>query len=35
MKHRDAADSKRYRVLAKKFIDKYGVDTAEVDVIKG
>ena len=35
MKHRDAADSKRYRVLAKKFIDKYGVDTGEYDVIKG
>lgn len=35
MKHRDAADSKRYRVLAKKFIDKYGVDTAGFDVIKG
>ena len=24
MKHRDAADSKRYRMLAAKFIDKYG-----------
>ncbi len=35
MKHRDAADSKRYRVLAKKFIDKYGIDTTEYDVIKG
>lgn len=35
MKHRDAADSKRYRVLAKKFIDKYGVDTDGFDVIKG
>lgn len=35
MKHRDAADSKRYRVLTKKFIDKYGVDTVEFDVIKG
>jgi hypothetical protein len=35
MKHRDAADSKRYRVLAKKFIDKYGIDTSEFDVIKG
>lgn len=35
MKHRDAADSKRYRVLAKKFIDKYGVDTTEFDVIRG
>ena len=35
MKHRDAADSKRYRMLAKKFIAKYGVDTDEYDVIKG
>lgn len=35
MKHRDAADSKRYRMLAKKFIDKYGVDTTEYDVIRG
>lgn len=35
MKHRDAADSKRYRLLAKKFIEKYGVDTADYDVIKG
>lgn len=35
MKHRDASDTKRYRVLAKKFIDKYGVDTDEYDVIKG
>ena len=35
MKHRDASDTKRYRVLAKKFIDKYGVDTAGYDVIKG
>lgn len=35
MKHRDAADSKRYRMLAKKFIEKYGVDTSEYDVIKG
>lgn len=35
MKHRDAADSKRYRVLAKKFIAKYGVDTTDYDVIKG
>ena len=26
MKHRDAADSKRYRMLAAKFIDKYGID---------
>lgn len=35
MKHRDAADSKRYRMLAKKFIEKYGVDTDRCDVIKG
>ena len=35
MKHRDAADSKRYRILAKQFIEKYGVDTSEYDVIKG
>ncbi len=35
MKHRDAADSKRYRMLAEKFIEKYGVDTEGYDVIKG
>lgn len=35
MKHRDASDTKRYRILAKKFIDKYGVDTTGYDVIKG
>lgn len=35
MKHREASDSKRYRVLAKQFIEKYGIDTDEYDVIKG
>ncbi len=35
MKHRDASDTKRYRVLAEKFIEKYGVDTTGYDVIKG
>lgn len=35
MKHRDAADSKRYRMLSKKFIEKYGIDTYGYDVIKG
>ncbi len=35
MKHRDASDSKRYRMLAGKFIAKYGIDTSEYDVIKG
>lgn len=35
MKHRDAADSKRYHMLAARFIERYGVDTSEYDVIKG
>ena len=35
MKHRDASDSKRYHMLAKKFIDKYGIDSTQYDVIKG
>lgn len=35
MKHRDASDSKRYRMLARRFIDTYGVDTSGYDVIKG
>lgn len=35
MKHRDAADSKRYRMLAAKFIEKYGVVASDYDVIKG
>ena len=35
MKHRDAADSKRYRVLAAKFIAKYGKDNSAADVLKG
>ena len=34
-KHRDASDSRRYKVLSKKFIDEYGIDTSEYDVIKG
>lgn len=35
MKHRDAADSKRYHMLADKFISKFAVDTTGFDVIKG
>lgn len=35
MKHRDADDSKRYRILSKEFISKYGIDTSDYDVIKG
>ena len=35
MKHRDAADSKRYRVLSGKFIEKYGIESEIYDVIKG
>lgn len=34
MKHRDAADSKRYRMLSQKFIAKYGIETSGYDVIK-
>lgn len=35
MKHRDAADSKRYRMLSKQFIDKYGLSADGYDIIKG
>lgn len=35
MKHRDASDSKRYKVLSQKFIAEYGIDTRKYDVIKG
>lgn len=35
MKHRDASDTKRYRMLSEKFIEKYGIDTSSYDVIKG
>ncbi len=35
MKHRDASDSKRYRMIRDKFIEKYGVDTIGYDCIKG
>lgn len=29
MKHRQADDSKRYRLLSAKFIEKYGINTLE------
>lgn len=35
MKHRDASDTKRYKLLSEKFIEKYGLDTGNYDVIKG
>ena len=35
MKHRNADDSRRYRMLSVKFIEKYGIDTSEYDIIKG
>lgn len=35
MKHRDASDSRRYRMLAGRFIERYGIDTTNVDVICG
>lgn len=34
MKHRDAADSKRYHMLAAKFIERYGVDSDANKVTK-
>lgn len=35
MRHRDAADSRRYHMLAERFIARYGVETAHYDVIMG
>lgn len=35
MKHRDGADSRRYRMISVRFIEKYGIDTSGYDVIKG
>lgn len=35
MKHRDASDTKRYKILSKKFIAKYGIDISDYDIIKG
>lgn len=35
MKHRDADSSRRYKVLSKKFIEKYGICTSGYDVIRG
>ena len=35
MKHRNADDSRRYRMLSVKFIEKHGIDTSEYDIIKG
>ena len=35
MKHRNASDTKRYRMLSTNFIEKYGIDASGYDVIKG
>ena len=35
MKHRNAAESRRYRTLAPKFIEKYGKDTDGADIVRG
>lgn len=35
MKHRDADTSSRYKRLVPKFIEKFGIDTANYDVIAG
>lgn len=35
MKHRDASESRRYRILAKRFIERYGIESSSYDVIMG
>lgn len=35
MKHRDADNSRRYRLLSEKFIEKYAYDLSSYDVIRG
>lgn len=35
MKHRDAVDSKRYRMLSKQFIEKYGIPMEGYDASQG
>jgi len=35
MKHRDADNSRRYRVLVPKFIEKYQVNSSSYDIIRG
>lgn len=35
MKHRDADNSRRYRLLAQRFIEKYAYDLSSYDVVKG
>jgi hypothetical protein len=35
MKHRPADYSRRYKLLAPKFIEKYQIDTSGYDIIKG
>lgn len=35
MKHREAGRSKRFNMLSQKFVEKYGVDSSEYDVIRG
>lgn len=35
MKHREAGKSKRFSMLSRRFIDKYGVDSSGYDVVRG
>ena len=35
MKHRDADNSRRYKLLSERFISKYGISTEDYDVIRG
>ncbi len=35
MKHRQPNNSKRFMMLAERFVDKYAIDTTEYDLIRG
>lgn len=35
MKHREAGKSRRFSLLSKRFIEKYGVDSSGYDIIRG
>lgn len=35
MKHREAGRSRRFTMLSQKFVEKYGVDTSDCDIIRG
>lgn len=35
MKHREAGRSRRFTMLSQRFVEKYGVDSSDCDVIRG